>query len=157
MTDAVVQPVTEPVDGAASAPWLTVEELNANGGRLAEKMGIEFTEVSVERVVATMPVEGNTQPYGILHGGASVVLAESVGSMMAVLRAGEERAAVGMTINAIHHRPASSGRVTAVGTVLQAGRTTASIAIAITDEAGRRVCSSTLLCQLLDAPPQRRV
>jgi 1,4-dihydroxy-2-naphthoyl-CoA hydrolase len=106
--------------------------------------------------VATMPVEGNTQPYGILHGGASVVLAESVGSMMAVLLAGPGRAAVGMTINAIHHRPASSGVVTAVGTPLQSGRTTASIAIAISDEQGRRVCSSTLICQLRDAPPQER-
>jgi len=76
--------------------------------------------------------------------------------MMAVLYAGEGRAAVGMTINAIHHRPASSGVVTATGTLLQAGRTTASVAIAITDEQGRRVCSCTLLCQLRDAPPVAR-
>ncbi len=134
-------------------PWITVEELNANGGALSEKMGIEFAEASLERVVATMPVEGNTQPYGILHGGASVVLAESVGSMMAVLHAGEGRAAVGMTINAIHHRPASSGTVTAVATILQTGRSTASVLIAITDDEGRRVCSCTLLCQLRDTPP----
>ena len=139
-----------------TSPWLTVDELNANGGALAAKMGILFTEANRDRVVATMPVDGNTQPYGILHGGASVVLAESVGSMMAVLYAGEGRAAVGMTINAIHHRPASSGTVTATGTLLQAGRTTASIAIAITDDAGRRVCSCTLLCQLRDAPPAER-
>ncbi len=140
----------------AATPWMTVEELNANGGALSEKMGILFTEANHDRVVATMPVEGNTQPYGILHGGASVVLAESVGSMMAVLYAGEGRAAVGMTITAIHHRPASSGTVTATGTLLQAGRTTASVAIAITDDAGRRVCSCTLLCQLRDAPPTQR-
>jgi uncharacterized protein (TIGR00369 family) len=143
-------------DTDTQTPWLTVEELNANGGALAAKMGILFTEANQDRVVATMPVEGNTQPYGILHGGASVVLAESVGSMMAVLYAGEGRAAVGMTINAIHHRPASSGVVTATGTLLQAGRTTASVAIAITDEQGRRVCSCTLLCQLRDAPPVER-
>ena len=143
-------------DTDTQTPWLTVEELNANGGSLAARMGILFTEANQDRVVATMPVEGNTQPYGILHGGASVVLAESVGSMMAVLYAGEGRAAVGMTINAIHHRPASSGVVTATGTLLQAGRTTASVAIAITDEQGRRVCSCTLLCQLRDAPPVER-
>jgi 1,4-dihydroxy-2-naphthoyl-CoA hydrolase len=136
--------------------WITVDELNANGGALAERMGIQFTEATLERVVATMPVEGNTQPYGILHGGASVVLAESVGSMLSVLYAGAGRAAVGMTINAIHHRPASSGTVTATATLMQAGRTTASVAIAVTDDEGRRICSCTLLCQLRDAPPVER-
>ena len=143
-------------DTDTRTPWYTVDELNANGGALAERMGIHFTEATLERVVATMPVEGNTQPYGILHGGASVVLAESVGSMLSVLYAGAGRAAVGMTINAIHHRPASSGTVTATATLIQAGRTTASVAIAISDDEGRRVCSCTLLCQLRDAAPVER-
>ena len=143
-------------DTDTRTPWFTVDELNANGGALAERMGIHFTEATLERVVATMPVEGNTQPYGILHGGASVVLAESVGSMLSVLFAGAGRAAVGMTINAIHHRPASSGTVTATATLIQAGRTTASVAIAISDDEGRRVCSCTLLCQLRDAAPVER-
>ncbi|HVD22563.1 MAG TPA: hotdog fold thioesterase [Lapillicoccus sp.] len=143
-------------DTDTRTPWFTVDELNANGGALAERMGIHFTEATLERVVATMPVEGNTQPYGILHGGASVVLAESVGSMLSVLYAGAGRAAVGMTINAIHHRPASSGTVTATATLIQAGRTTASVAIAISDDEGRRVCSCTLLCQLRDAAPVER-
>ena len=143
-------------DTDTRTPWITVDELNANGGALAERMGIQFTEATLERVVATMPVEGNTQPYGILHGGASVVLAESVGSMLSVLYAGAGRAAVGMTINAIHHRPASSGTVTATATLMQAGRSTASVAIAVTDDEGRRICSSTLLCQLRDAPPVER-
>jgi 1,4-dihydroxy-2-naphthoyl-CoA hydrolase len=144
--DAASEPTT---------PWMTAEDLNADQGALGEKMGIHFTEVGYEQTVATMPVEGNTQPYGILHGGASVVLAESIGSMMAVFVAGPGRAAVGMTITAVHHRPASSGSVTGVGTVLAVGRTTATIAIAISDDAGRRVCSCTLLCQLRDAPPQQ--
>ena len=143
-------------DTDTRTPWITVDELNANGGALAERMGILFTEATLERVVATMPVEGNTQPYGILHGGASVVLAESVGSMLSVLYAGAGWAAVGMTINAIHHRPASSGTVTATATLIQAGRTTASVAIAISDDEGRRVCSCTLLCQLRDAAPVER-
>ena len=143
-------------DTDTRTPWITVDELNANGGALAERMGIQFTEATLERVVATMPVEGNTQPYGLLHGGASVVLAESVGSMLSVLYAGAGRAAVGMTINAIHHRPASSGTVTATATLIQAGRTTASVAIAISDDEGRRVCSCTLLCQLRDAAPVER-
>ena len=143
-------------DTDTRTPWITVDELNANGGALAERMRIQFTEATLERVVATMPVEGNTQPYGILHGGASVVLAESVGSMLSVLYAGAGRAAVGMTINAIHHRTASSGTVTATATLMQAGRTTASVAIAVTDDEGRRICSCTLLCQLRDAPPVER-
>jgi uncharacterized protein (TIGR00369 family) len=143
-------------DTDTRTPWITVDELNANGGALAERMRIQFTEATLERVVATMPVEGNTQPYGLLHGGASVVLAESVGSMLSVLYAGAGRAAVGMTINAIHHRPASSGTVTATATLMQAGRTTASVAIAVTDDEGRRICSCTLLCQLRDAPPVER-
>jgi 1,4-dihydroxy-2-naphthoyl-CoA hydrolase len=143
-------------DTDTRTPWITVDELNANGGALAERMRIQFTEATLERVVATMPVEGNTQPYGILHGGASVVLAESVGSMLSVLYAGAGRAAVGMTINAIHHRPASSGTVTATATLMQAGRTTASVVIAVTDDEGRRICSCTLLCQLRDAPPVER-
>ena len=143
-------------DTDTRTPWFTVDELNANGGTLAERMGIQFTEATLERVVATMPVEGNTQPYGLLHGGASVVLAESVGSMLSVLYAGAGRAAVGMTVNAIHHRPASSGTVTATATLMQAGRTTASVAIAVTDDEGRRICSCTLLCQLRDAPPVER-
>jgi uncharacterized protein (TIGR00369 family) len=76
--------------------------------------------------------------------------------MLSVLYAGAGRAAVGMTINAIHHRPASSGTVTATATLMQAGRTTASVAIAVTDDEGRRICSCTLLCQLRDAPPVER-
>lgn len=143
-------------DSTTEAPWMTLDDLNGDRGSLASTMGITFTELTLERVVATMPVEGNTQPYGLLHGGASVVLAETIGSMMAVLYAGKGRAAVGMAINAIHHRPAMTGLVTGTATVLQAGRTTATVAIAITDEQGRKVCSSTLLCQLRDAPPQPR-
>ena len=137
-------------------PWITVDELNAMGGPLAAKMGLTFTEATMDKVVGTMPVEGNTQPYGILHGGASVVLAESLGSMLAVIVAGDGRAAVGMTINAIHHRPASSGLVTGTATVMHAGRTTASLAIVVTDDQGRKVCSCTLICQLRDAPPEER-
>ncbi|MBM3714343.1 MAG: hotdog fold thioesterase, partial [Actinobacteria bacterium] len=85
-------------------------------GALAEKMGIEWVEFSVERSVATMPVEGNTQPVGLLHGGAYVVLGESLGSMSANLWAGPGRLAVGIDINATHTRSATSGIVTGVCT-----------------------------------------
>ncbi|MDO5697867.1 MAG: hotdog fold thioesterase [Dermatophilus congolensis] len=148
-------PDSAPAPSTAEPGWLDVDSLNSNLGALGERMGIHFTEASLEKFVASMPVEGNTQPYGILHGGASVVLAESVGSMFAVNHAGKGRAAVGMSINAIHHRPASSGSVTATATLIAKGRTTATIQIAVDDDEGKRVCTCTLMCQLRDAPPQK--
>ncbi|WP_246074974.1 PaaI family thioesterase [Nonomuraea terrae] len=113
-------------------------------------MGIEFLEAGPERVVGRMPVEGNTQPYGLLHGGASAVLAETLGSVGAAIHAGPERIAVGIEINATHHRSATSGHVTGVATRLHGGRTLATYAIEITDEQGRLVCTSRLTCMLRD-------
>ena len=110
-------------------------------GALAEKMGIEFTEFTIERAVATMPVEGNTQPVGLLHGGAYVVLGESLGSMAANLHAGPERLAVGVDINATHTRSATSGIVTGVCTPVHLGRSMTVHEIAVTDDQGRR-CST---------------
>ncbi|MBK8469148.1 MAG: hotdog fold thioesterase [Candidatus Phosphoribacter sp.] len=135
--------------------WLTSHMVNEIAqGTLSDRMGIEFLEISTERAVARMPVEGNTQPYGLLHGGASVVLAESLGSFLAVNLAGPGRAAVGVDINATHHRPATSGWVTGVATPLAVGRTTASFDIVITDEEGRRTCTCRFTAQLRDAPPR---
>ncbi|MEU6997823.1 hotdog fold thioesterase [Nonomuraea sp. NPDC046570] len=122
----------------------------AHKGTLAERMGIEFVEASAERVVARMPVEGNTQPYGLLHGGASVVLAETLGSVGAAIHAGPERIAVGIEINATHHRSATSGHVTGVATRLHGGRTLASYEVKVTDEQGRLVCTSRITCILRD-------
>ncbi|MFG1695620.1 PaaI family thioesterase [Nonomuraea sp. NPDC049309] len=118
---------------------------------LADRMGIEFLEVSAERVVGRMPVEGNTQPYGLLHGGASAVLAETLGSVGAAVHAGAGRIAVGIEINATHHRSAREGWVTGVATRLHGGRTLATYEIEITDEQGRRLCTSRLTCMLRDA------
>ena len=114
---------------------------NRGMGALAEKMGLEFTEFSVERCVATMPVEGNTQPVGLLHGGAYVVLGESLGSMAANLHAGPGRLAVGVDINATHTRSATSGIVTGVCTPVHLGRTITVHEIVVTDDRGRR-CST---------------
>lgn len=122
-------------------------------GTLVERMGIEITEATPERLVATMPVEGNTQPYGLLHGGASVVLAETLGSIGAQLNAGRGRAAVGIEINATHHRAARSGVVTGTATLLSAGRTLVAYEIIVTDEDGKRVCTSRISCLLRDAAP----
>lgn len=119
---------------------------------LATAMGIEFLEASPERVVGRMPVKGNTQPYGLLHGGASCVLAESLGSVGAALHAGPDRIAVGIEINATHHRSATEGFVTGTATRIHGGRTLASYEIVITDEQDRRVCTARLSCMLRDRP-----
>lgn len=121
-------------------------------GALAEKMGIEFTEFTVERSVATMPVEGNTQPAMLLHGGAYVVLGESLGSMAANLFAGPGKLAVGIDINATHTRSATSGVVTGVCTPIHLGRSLTVHEIAVSDEQGRR-CSTIRITNLIkDAP-----
>jgi 1,4-dihydroxy-2-naphthoyl-CoA hydrolase len=115
-----------------------------DGGTLGEKMGIEFLEVSSKRVVARMPVAGNTQPYGLLHGGASVALAETLGTLGAMMHAGEGRIAVGLDINATHHRGARTGFVTGTATALSLGNTLACYDVVITDEDGKRVCTSRI-------------
>ena len=120
-------------------------------GSLLERMGIEIVEASAERVVGRMPVEGNTQPYGLLHGGASCVLAESLGSVGSAIHAGEGRLAVGVDINATHHRAVTSGTVTGVATAIHRGRSSATYEIVVSDEDGRRICTARLTCMLRDA------
>lgn len=141
---------------ADSAPDLVALSNAMTVGTLGEKMGIHFTEASPERIVATMPVEGNNQPYGLLHGGASVVLAETLGSVGAALHAGEDRIAVGLDINATHHRGARSGLVTGTATPLSLGRTLASYEVVISDEDGNRVCTSRITCLLRDTAPKAK-
>ncbi|MFG2692381.1 PaaI family thioesterase [Kitasatospora sp. NPDC051984] len=120
-------------------------------GRLAERMGIRILEATPDRVVGTMPVDGNQQPYGLLHGGASAALAESLGSIGAALHAGPNRYAVGVDLNATHHRPATDGHVTGIATAVFRGRTAATYEVAITDAAGKRISSCRLTCLLRDA------
>jgi len=123
-------------------------------GTLLSTMGIVVTEASPERIVATMPVKGNTQPYGLLHGGASCVLAESLGSIGSALHAAPfGKVAVGVDINATHHRAARDGIVTGVATPIYLGRTTTSYEVVITDERDKRVCTARITCQLIQAPP----
>ena len=110
-----------------------------NGGELSVKMGIEFIELSASYSVARMPVEGNTQVIGLLHGGAHVVIAESLGSVSSAIHAGPGRYAVGIEINATHSRSITSGWVTATCTAISLGRTLATHEIVMTDEEGRRL------------------
>lgn len=121
-------------------------------GALAEKMGFEWVEFTVERAVATMPVEGNTQPVGLMHGGAYVVLGESLGSMAANLYAGEGRLAVGVDINATHTGSARSGLVTGVCTPVHLGRTITVHEIVITDDQGRRCSTVRITNHIKDLP-----
>ncbi|MGJ4844379.1 MULTISPECIES: PaaI family thioesterase [unclassified Leifsonia] len=121
-------------------------------GELDEKMGVRILEQSAERVVATMPVEGNRQSFGLLHGGASVAFAEALGSWAAVIHAGPGRTAVGVDINATHHRSARSGLVTGVATAIRLGRTVASHEIVVTDEDGNRLCTARITNLILDKP-----
>jgi 1,4-dihydroxy-2-naphthoyl-CoA hydrolase len=121
--------------------------------QLADRLGIELTEVGPGRVVGTLPVSGNRQPYGMLHGGASAVLAETLGSIAAAVHAGRQRVAVGVDINATHHRAARTGVITGVCTPLHEGSRVASYEILLTDEEDRRVCTARLTCALLQRPP----
>jgi len=139
---------------ADAADRLDLTELNERyPDTLAHRMGIRITEASPQRVVGTMPVLGNTQPLGLLHGGASCVLAETLGSTGAALHAGLDRSVVGIEISASHHRAASAGQVTGVATQIHGGRTLASYEIVITDDAGRRVCTARLSCLVRDGVP----
>ncbi|WP_255952536.1 PaaI family thioesterase [Streptomyces odontomachi] len=122
-----------------------------SAGALGNRMGVEVSHAAADRVRGSMPVEGNTQPYGLLHGGASAVLAETLGSIGAMLHAGPHRVAVGVDLNCTHHRGVRSGRVTGVATPLHRGRATATYEIVITDEQDRRVCTARLTCLLREA------
>jgi 1,4-dihydroxy-2-naphthoyl-CoA hydrolase len=124
-----------------------------NPNSLLQRMQIEVLDATPERVVARMPVEGNTQPYGLLHGGASVVLAETLGSIGSSLHAGPDRIAVGLDINATHHRAARSGFVTGTATALSLGNTLACYEVVITDDHDKRVCTCRITCLLRDAAP----
>ncbi|MCF0089977.1 MULTISPECIES: hotdog fold thioesterase [unclassified Streptomyces] len=140
------------VVGEYAALGIDLEAL-FSAGHLGTRMGVRIVEASAERVVGTMPVEGNTQPYGLLHGGASAVLAETLGSVGAMLHGGSGKLAVGVDLNCTHHRGARSGLVTGVATPLHRGRSTATYEIVISDEDGRRVCSARLTCMLREADP----
>lgn len=118
-------------------------------GLLDQKMGIELLEASPTRLVARMPVEGNTQPFGLLHGGANVVLAESLGSIGTALHAGPDRVSVGVDINATHHKSATKGFVTGVATAISLGKTLCSYQIEITNEEGQLTCTARITCLIL--------
>lgn len=130
---------------AGLTPAIAAQQLN-------DKVGMTFGQLTPERVTATMPVAGNLQPYGLLHGGANAVLAEALGSTIAALNAGEGRIAVGVDLNCTHHRAVTSGTVTAVATPVHVGKSSVTAEIVITDDADRRSCTARLTCMVRDAP-----
>ncbi len=118
-------------------------------GALNERMGFELLNLTPEKVIGRMPVAGNTQPYGLWHGGASCVLAETLASLGSFMYAQPERVSVGVDINATHHRSVTAGWVTGTATALHLGRTVASYEIVIVDDVGKRVCTARVTCQLV--------
>ena len=151
-------------DNQADQPAVTAHESGSSLGPdlaqiasspLIQQMRIKITQAAPELLIATMPVAGNTQPYGLLHGGASCVLAETLGSVGAAMHAARSgKIAVGIEINATHHRGARSGLVTGTARSLHLGGSLASYEIVIVDDADRRVCTARLTCMLVAAPTQ---
>jgi len=133
---------------------ITLEQLNALSKDTAiESLGIAFTEIGTDYVRATMPVDARThQPYGLLHGGASVLLAETLGSMAGGLCVAEGQAVVGIEINANHVRGVRSGLVTGTARALHVGRNTHVWEIRIEDERGHLVCVSRITLAVIPAP-----
>ena len=117
------------------AKWVGIRGV----GELADRMGIKILELSAESGIATMPAEGNRQPLGIVHGGAYVVLAETLGSMCAYVAAGEGRHAVGIEVSASHTKSCKDGLITATARAINLGRNLTTHEIVVTDEAGNRL------------------
>lgn len=119
-------------------------------GPMAERMGIKLISASSTEVIGTMPVEGNTQPFGLLNGGASMALVETLGSIGAVIHAGRERIAVGIEINGTHHKSARTGLVTGKAKAISLGNTLATYEVKIYDEADTLICTGRITCLIRD-------
>ncbi|MCW2702336.1 MAG: putative thioesterase [Blastococcus sp.] len=128
-------------------PWIPTDSFSP----LDDKLGIEIIDFDPDRLVATMPVKGNEQPFGLLHGGATCSLVETIGSWAAMLGAGPDRKAVGIELNATYVKSATSGVVTAVCTPVRRGRTLATFLIEVSDDKGNTTASARLTCMLLPA------
>jgi uncharacterized protein (TIGR00369 family) len=130
---------------------LDIGSLLEKGG-VTRDLGIEFVELEAGRVVATMPVDGrHHQPFGYLHGGVSVTLAESVASIGGIINCPPGKVAFGSEINASHVRPKKSGTLTAVGTPVHVGRKSQVWEIRITDEDEKVICISRCTLAIVDA------
>lgn len=132
---------------------MTGSDLPSMDGTLMPRLGIEFVEATTERVEATMPVEGNIQPFGVLHGGATAALCETVASVGGYLVAGEGRVALGVEINVNHLRSVTEGTVTAVATPLHVGNATTVWDVRVADDQQRQVAVSRVTLALRERRP----
>jgi uncharacterized protein (TIGR00369 family) len=114
-------------------------------------MGITVSQVAPGSAQGSMPVAGNAQPHGLLHGGASAALAETLGSLAAAAHAGPGRIAVGIELNVTHHRSAREGLVHGTAEAVHRGRSLATYEVMVRDDSGRLVSTARLTCMLLDA------
>lgn len=152
MTDAAPAPIrvasvaADPRVPTESTGRELLERLNASLGELNRRMGIRLTRAGRDRVDGSMPVAGNRQPAGLLHGGANVVLAETLGSMHAMVLAPPGTIPVGIEVSCSHHRSVTDGEVLGVCVPVQVGRTLAGFEIVITDPTGRRTATARLTC-----------
>lgn len=142
------QPPTAPFPATASGERVPTDAVNANLGALAQTMGIVITHAEIGLVTASMPVAGNTQPLGLLHGGANAVLAETTGSIASALHAAPTHYPVGIELGCAHHYGARSGQVHARATASALGSTLATHDIVIHDDGGRLLCTARLTCLL---------
>ena len=138
------------VPGAADGPFTVPEHLRAE--QLNDRLGIELLSWTRDEVVGRMPVAGNRQPYGLLHGGANAVLAETLGSVLAALHVLPERTPVGLELSCTHHRAAVDGWVTGTARPVHVGRSTSTSEIVLVDDRGRRTCTARLTCLHRDTP-----
>jgi uncharacterized protein (TIGR00369 family) len=147
-----IDPVTgtDSSGGATDGPFVVPEHLRAE--QLQDRLGIELVRWGREEVVGRMPVAGNRQPYGLLHGGANAVLAETLGSVLAALHVLPERTPVGLELSCTHHRAAVDGWVTGTARPVHVGRSTSTSEIVIVDAQGRRTCTARLTCLHRDVP-----
>lgn len=131
-----------------------LEGVRANMGELAAAMGIVVTHIDSSELRADMPVAGNRQPYGLLHGGANAVLAETVGSILSAILAPDGYPPVGIELSCTHHRSARDGVVHAVCRPVSVGRTLATMSVTIVDDDDRLCCTARLTCLFRAPRPQ---
>ncbi|HET9656502.1 MAG TPA: PaaI family thioesterase [Kineosporiaceae bacterium] len=160
MVTTAAPATAEPCAPAHALPeWSVPEDLPAGladvmraagvgTGGLYRKLGMTVTEALADRVVASMPVAGNTQPFGLLHGGASIAFAETLASIGALLLAGPGQLAVGIEVSASHHASVRDGTVHGTATLVHRGSTLAHYDVRITDDDGRLVCTCRVTCLL---------
>ncbi|MDO5676558.1 MAG: PaaI family thioesterase [Propionibacteriaceae bacterium] len=117
---------------------------------LDDKLGLKITELTPERVVGSIPVEGNEQPFGLLHGGASAVVVETLASMGAMAHGWPDRVGVGVDLNVTHLRPAKQGRVTGTATALHLGRNMVTYQVELVDDEGRTTATGRLTCHMIN-------